>query len=160
VIGGLYERASIRLLLRTQLSLALCVSLVAPLIALHVDARLLFLGLPLGFALLARGQCALCRDRVLLRESLLFCGSAMLWSFAVLVARLQIAAPVAWTHYATLIAALAALLIVVDHRLRVRADLPPRLSPLGLSLHGALLVALALSIAASRTWATSLSGRG
>ena len=145
VMGGLYERSAIRPLLATVAPLALLTVGVAPLAGPLGPAVLLVL--PLGLVLLCRGCLALVTHRVHLRSSLLFVGALLLWSFAVLVVRAQLSSPLPLTHHASLVAALAALLITCDHRLRIRGGGEARLTALGLSLYGALLVSLSISVA-------------
>jgi hypothetical protein len=148
VMAGLFERSSMRLMVRTGLLLGLGTMCLAPALTLLApqSSALLLLGTALGFAALAWGLRALCTHRVHLRTTILFAGGGLLWSFFVLAGRVQAAALIPWTHYAPLVAALAALLISCDHRLRARGDNDPRLSALGLTFHTLALFAVALSL--------------
>lgn len=146
VIGGLYERRSISPLVQTGLTLALLTALVAPLSLLaEPHAALVVL---IAAALVALGWgCMAGANRLSLRMSVLLLGGGGLWALGVLVVRAHLAAAFQITHYATPIALVGALFILVDHRLRRRRGKPPRLTALGIGLHGMVLLAVALSIA-------------
>ena len=145
VMGGLYERSAIRPLVWAALGLSGLTMMVAPAGELGAGGAAP-LATVAGVVLLRQGLLALCRGRVHLRMSLLFVGGNLLWAVAVLAGRVQVAAPVAPTHWAPLLAAVAGLLLACDHRLRREAGQPPRLTPLGLTLHAGLLAAVALSV--------------
>lgn len=153
VVAGLYERAAMRLMITCGLGLGLLlmsarlVDMLLGHLAPGVPAPVALV--PLGFAVLSHGFLGLPRHRVLLRMSILLLGGAMLWAFLVLVVRAQLLAPIAGTHYAALLAALAALLVVTDGRLLDRSseDGRPRLNGFGLAFHIAALAALAVALA-------------
>ncbi|MBW2523729.1 MAG: hypothetical protein JRI23_06115 [Deltaproteobacteria bacterium] len=146
VIGGLYERRSMAPLVQTGLALALLTALVAPLATLAVPAGVFVAVIALAFVALTAG-CLAGAERLSLRMSALLLGGGGLWALGVLVARAQLVASFELTHYASLVVLVAALFIAVDHRLRARAGHAPRLTALGMGLHGATLFAVALSVA-------------
>jgi hypothetical protein len=149
VVAGLYERAAMRLMVTTGLGLAFLIMVTRVAGAALEDTAVAIPALlaPLGFIVLARGFLGLPRHRVHLRMSILLFGGAMLWAFLVLVTRAQILAPIPGAYLATLLAALAALLVVTDHRLRTRADQAPRLTEINIGFYVAVLVALVLALA-------------
>lgn len=153
VVAGLYERAAMRLMVTTGLALALPIMLTrvtgAALDHLGWSASVAVPALlaPLGFAVLAYGFLGLPRHHVHLRMSILLFGGAMLWAFLVLVVRAQLLAPISGMYFTTLLAALSALLVVTDHRLRMRTGEPPRLTDINIGFHVAALVALVLALA-------------
>lgn len=147
IVAGLYERAAMRLMVTTGLGLAFLImtTRVAG-AALESAVAIPAVLAPLGFIVLARGFLGLPRHRVHLRMSILLFGGAMLWAFLVLVVRAQILAPIPGAYLTSLLAALAALLVVTDHRLRTRADQAPRLTDINIGFYVAALVALVLAL--------------
>jgi hypothetical protein len=154
VVAGLYERAALRLTVTTGLGLAFLIMATRLVGAALEPGASLVPGLavpvvltPLGLAALAHGFLGLPRHRVHLRMSILLYGGAMLWAFAVLVVRAQILQPISATHHAAFLAALSALLVITDHRLRMRASDAPRLTELNVGFYAASLGALTLALA-------------
>lgn len=153
VVAGLYERAAMRLMVTTGLGLAFLIMItrVAGAALEHAgwasSVAVPAVLAPPGFAVLAYGFLGLPRHRVHLRMSLLLFGGAVLWAFLVLVVRAQLLAPIAGMYFTTLLAALSALLVVTDHRLRARTGEPPRLTEINIGFYVAALVALVLALA-------------
>jgi hypothetical protein len=146
LIGGIENRACARSLTAAGLALSALSAAVPTLEQLASPGPLPLLAVPLAFLALAWGLLRLARDRVVVRSSVLLVGGALCGAFAALVARVSFGTPVPPTHHALTLAALAALLLAVDHRLRLRAGNPPRLTALGVALLGAELGALALAL--------------
>jgi len=147
IIAGLFERSAIKPLSRPALLISALTLSVAPLEALASPGNLLLAALPLGLAALHLALRQVLSSGVNLRASILFVGGSLLWSFTVLVGRVHVAAPVSPTYYASLVAGLAAVLVVAERRLRQRDDLAPRLTPPSLVMYGALLASLVWSLA-------------
>lgn len=144
LIAGLYERASIKPLLRTTLALALMTMMIAalsssgisgPAAALHRWSPLLLL---VGLGIFAFGLRDLEAQRVRLREAILTVVGALLWAFVTMGTRLHVAAPLPFTHYAPLVSLTALLLLHRDHRLVRNADQPARLRGLRQLLYAVL----------------------
>ncbi len=146
VMAGLYERAAIAPLAEASVGLALATTLAPLLMTCGAPAGAGLAAIALGFAIAARGLLA-ASGRVNLRISVVFGAASVIWALAVLVLRVAWALDVPATSYAPLVAALGAVLVVADHRLRLRAGGAPRLTAIGLSLHALVLLALAASVA-------------
>ena len=146
VMGGLFERSCARPLTWSAVGLSALTMGVAPLAVNLGAGEALLLATALGFVVLRQGLSSLCGGKVNLRMSLLFVGAYLLWAMAVLVGRVHVAAPLSLPLYAPLVAAMAALLISCDHRLRLAAGHEPRLSPLGFGMYAALLSSMAMAV--------------
>lgn len=144
--GGLENRACARSLTAAGLGLSALAAAVPTLEQLASPGPLPLLAIPFAFLVLAWGLLRLDRDRVVVRSSVLLVGGALVGAFAALVTRVCWGTPVPPTHHALTLAALATLLLAVDHRLRLRGGNPPRLTALGVALLGAELGALALAL--------------
>ena len=146
VMGGLFERSCARPLVWSALGLSALIIGAAPVGAALAPGKLLLPGTVAGLLVLRQGLLSLCQGKVNLRASLLFVGGGLLWFFAVLVGRVQVAAALELPLYAPMLAALAGLLITCDHRLRLGWDRPARLTALNLALHALLPGSLVLAL--------------
>ncbi len=145
VMTGLYERAAISSVVETTAGLCFA-TLLAPLLPAYGAPWAGLLVLAFAFAALARGLLNGSK-RVNLRMSVIFGGASLLLAFAVLVVRVAATLDIPPTSYAPLVAAVGALLVLCDHRLRLRAGGEPRLTAIGLSLHAVVALAFAASLA-------------
>lgn len=146
VMTGLYERAAIAPVVETTAGLCLATLLVPLLPVCGAPAWTGLVVLAFGFAVLARGLLNGSK-RLNLRMSVIFGGASLLLAFAVLAVRAAASLDIPPTSYAPLVAAVGAVLVLCDHRLRLRAGGEPRLTAIGLSLHAVVALAFAASLA-------------
>ncbi|MCA9669710.1 MAG: hypothetical protein KC503_29150 [Myxococcales bacterium] len=141
VISGLFERKTMGAALAAALPLALAISITAAL-----GARALWV-VPAAVLAIDIAMRRLSRDGAVWQTSLLYVVASAVWALFVVVGRVHVAVGGAdVTLHALWLAPLCASLLATDRRLRARAGAEPRLSGLGLALHGASLVAVALAI--------------